>query len=97
MSAAPDDERAGEVERTKELRLPPVPGRPAPPILADQPTDQLPPPGPRDPTRGFGPWMPLQPRVVPRPRQRSRVPFVLAAVVLLVVLAGVVVVAVYGG
>ena len=84
---APDDP-----ERTRELKLPPVP-RP-PEIAADQPTDQLPPPDPRQPTGRFGPWQPLQPRVVPR--HRSRTPYVVAALVLLVLAVGVVAVLLWG-
>ena len=83
---APDDP-----ERTREMKLPPVPGRPEP---FDQPTDQLPPPEARQPTGRFGPWQPLQPRVVPR--RRSRTPFVLAALVLLVLVVGVLAVVLWG-
>ena len=51
------------------------------PSQVDQPTDELPPPEPREPTRGYGPWQPLQPRVVPRPR--SRTPWIVTALVLI--------------
>lgn len=85
-------------EPTRRINLPPVPGAAAPdgesPRLADQPTDELPPQKRREPTQSFGPWQPLQPRVVPR--RRSRTPWVVAVLVLLVVLTGVVVVLVYG-
>jgi hypothetical protein len=64
-------------------------------VLADQPTDQLTPPPGRQRTERFGPWQPLQPRVVPR--RRSRTPYVLAALVLLVLVVGIVAVLVYGG
>jgi hypothetical protein len=78
----------------------PVPVDPAhigeqrPAVLADQPTDQLPPPPARQPTQSFGPWQPLTPRVVPTPR--SRTPYVVAGLVLLVLVIGVVAVLVYG-
>jgi hypothetical protein len=75
------------------MRLPPVPGPLQPPVLADQPTDQLPGPEPRQPTRTWGEWHPLQPRVVPRRRSRAR--FVVPAVVVLVLVAAVVVALVY--
>jgi hypothetical protein len=86
-------------EHTRRIWLPPVPGRGSapdaePPPLVDQPTDELAPPQPREPTESFGPWQPLQPRVVPR--YRSRTPWVVALLVLLVVAVGVVVVIVYG-
>jgi hypothetical protein len=70
-----------------------VPGRAAPePAVADgglaeQPTDQLPFPRPRQPTERYGPWQPLHPRVVPRCRSRS--PYVVTALVLLIVAVGV--------
>jgi hypothetical protein len=85
-------------EPTRRINLPPVPGAAAPdgkrPPRADQPTDELAPQERREPTQTFGPWQPLQPRVVPR--RRSRTPWVVALLVLLVVLTGVVVVLVYG-
>jgi hypothetical protein len=87
--------RPDDPERTREIKLPPVPARPQPvenPI--DQPTDQLAPPEVRLPTGRFGPWQPLQPRVVPR--RRSRTPYVVAALVLLVLLVGAVAVLVWG-
>jgi hypothetical protein len=93
MDQPPDD-----VERTRAMRLPPVPrpgGRPAD-VVADQPTDQLPPPTAREPTGRFGPWQPLEPRVVPRPRRRSRTAVVVPALVLLVVALGVVAVLLWG-
>jgi uncharacterized protein HemX len=85
--------RPNDSERTQAMRLPPVPGR-SEPVAADQPTDQLPAPEPRAPTTQFGPWQPLQPRVVPR--RRSRTPYVVAALVLLVLAVGVVAVLVWG-
>jgi hypothetical protein len=94
-------------ERTREIKLPPVPARPQPEQgaadptanptadpIADQPTDQMAPPEARQPTVGFGPWQPLQPRVVPR--RRSRTPYVVTALVLLILAAGVVAVLVWG-
>jgi hypothetical protein len=82
-------------ERTREIKLPPVPARPQPEQgLHDQPTDQMTPPEARQPTVGFGPWQPLQPRVVPR--RRSRMPYVVTALVLLILAAGVVAVLVWG-
>jgi hypothetical protein len=106
-------ERPDDPERTRELKLPPVPGRPAPvepapaepvpvepapvepaEVLADQPTDQLPSPEARQPTHHFGPWQPLQPRVVPG--RRSRTPYVVGALVVLVLVVGVVAVLVWG-
>jgi hypothetical protein len=65
----------------------------AAPPLAERPTEQLAPPVTRRPTETFGPWQPLEPRVVPR--RRSRTPFVLAALVLLIVVVGVVVALAY--
>jgi hypothetical protein len=90
MSRQPDDP-----ERTREIKLPPVPAPPEPTqSLADQPTDQLPSPEPRRPTGRFGPWQPLQPRVLPR--RRSRTPFLVTALVLLILAVGVVAVLVWG-
>jgi hypothetical protein len=99
-------QRPEDPERTRELRLPPVPGRPGPgpsrPVdplgdsLVDQPTEQLPPPPPREHTGRFGTWQPLHPRVVPRPRRRSRTPYVVTALVLLVLAVGVVAVVLWG-
>jgi hypothetical protein len=90
----PDTVRRDDVQRTRAMKLPPVPPPPAassPGVLADQPTDELTPPDPRQLTRNFGAWQPLHPRVVARPRSRSRTPYVLAALVLLVIVAGIVV------
>lgn len=82
-------------DRTRRIGLPPVPGADGDrPRLVDQPTDELPPPEPREPTRAYGPWQPLQPRVVPRPR--SRTPWIVGVLVLLVLVVFVIVVAVYG-
>jgi hypothetical protein len=64
-------------------------------VLADQPTDRLPQPAARQRTDTFGPWQPLQPRVVSR--RRSRTPYVVTALVLLILVVGVVAVLVYGG
>ena len=97
MSEPPDDP-----ERTRELRLPPVPGAPdrAEPAggqadaAADQPTDELTPPGVREPTATYGAWQPLQPRVVPR--RRSRTALVVTVLVVLVLALGVVAVLVWG-
>jgi len=93
--------RPDDPERTREIKLPPVPARPQPeqeqgpaPQLADQPTDQLAPPEPRSPTGTYGPWEPLQPRVVPR--RRSRTPYVVTALVVLVLAVMVVAVLVWG-
>lgn len=83
-----------DVQRTRRMGLPPVPGgQPPPPVLADQPTVEHPPPDPRQHTRTWGEWQPLQPRVVPRERSRARV--VVPVLVLLVVLAAVVVALVF--
>jgi hypothetical protein len=82
-------------DRTRRISLPPVPGRKPKPVKhVDQPTDELPPPPPRQSTQAFRPWQPLQPRVVPR--HRSRTPWVIAGLVVLVLTAGVVVFLVYG-
>lgn len=85
-------------EPTRRIGLPPVPGQGTPegdrPRLVDQQTDELPPPKRREPTEAYGPWQPLQPRVVPR--HRSRTPWIVGAAVLLVIAAFVVVVLVYG-
>ncbi|MGY1616692.1 hypothetical protein ACI797_08090 [Geodermatophilus sp. SYSU D00691] len=91
MSQPPDD-----AERTRAMRLPPVPGRRRPDggTAADQPTDQLPPSPPREPTDRFGPWQPLQPRVVPR--RRSRTAVVVPLLALLVVAIGVLAVVLWG-
>jgi hypothetical protein len=94
-------EQQPDSERTRELRLPPVPGRTRPADapgapLVDQPTEQLPPPQPREHTGRFGTWQPLHPRVVPRPRRRSRTPYVVTALVLLVLAVGVVAVVLWG-
>lgn len=84
-------------EPTRRIGLPPVPGQGAPegerPRLVDQPTDELPPPEPREPTQAFGSWQPLQPRVVPR--HRSKTPWIVGVLVLLVIAVFVVVVVVY--
>lgn len=94
--AVPDEPpAAADRDRTRRMSLPPVPGHRTKQVRhADQPTDELPPPPPRDPTQAFGSWQPLQPRVVPR--HRSRMPWVIAVLVVLVVAAGVVVFLVYG-
>ena len=96
MTGRPDDP-----ERTRQIKLPPVPARPQPEQeqdpathLADQPTDQLAPPEARSPTGKYGPWEPLQPRVVPR--RRSRTPYVVTALVVLVLTVMVVAVLVWG-
>ena len=83
-----------DLEPTREIRLPPVPAPRREPGGLDQPTDRLRPPDPRQPTGSFGPWHPLQPRVVPR--HRSRAPYVIAVLVLLVLATGVVAVLVWG-
>jgi hypothetical protein len=81
-------------EPTRRIGLPPVPGQDGErPRLVDQPTDELPPAEPREPTQAFGPWQPLQPRVVPR--HRSRTPWIVGALVLLVIVVFVIVVLVY--
>jgi hypothetical protein len=88
MSRPP--ERPDEPERTRERRLPvPPPGEP----VTDQPTDQLRPPQAPDPTR---PMDPAEPLPVVAPRRRGRTPYVIAALVLLVVAIGVAAVLVYG-
>jgi hypothetical protein len=106
MTELPPEDAPGspaDPERTREIRLPPVPGwrnrvAPEPAVAdggpADQPTDQLSPPEPRQPTGRFGPWQPLYPRVVPR--RRSRTPYVVTALALLIVAVGVVAVLVWG-
>ena len=84
-------------EPTRRMGLPPVPGQVTPeddrPRLVDQPTDELPPPERREPTEAFGAWQPLQPRVVPR--HRSKTPWIVGLMVLLVIAVFVVVVLVY--
>jgi hypothetical protein len=87
--------RPDDPERTREIKLPPVPARPPQDEnAADQPTDQLAPPEARQPTGRYGPWQPLQPRVVPR--RRSRTPYVVTALVVLILAVGVVAVLVWG-
>jgi hypothetical protein len=62
-------------------------------VQADQPTDEHPAPDPREHTRTWGEWQPLQPRVVPRERSRARI--VVPVLVLLVIVAAVVVALVF--
>jgi hypothetical protein len=89
-SPQPPDRPPDEPERTREMRLPPVPG-PADEPLAARPTDQLrTPPEQADPTNPAGEWQPLL------PQQRRWTPYALAALVLLVVAVGVVAVLVWG-
>jgi hypothetical protein len=91
--AARDGAPRDDVQRTRRMGLPPVPGTPQPPVLADQPTIQHPPSDPRQHTSTWGEWQPLQPRVVPRERSRARI--VVPVLVLLVILAAVVVALVF--
>jgi hypothetical protein len=90
-----EEQQKDEAQRTRRMGLPPVPGRPGPPVRADQPTDQLPPPEePRHRTQTWGDHHPLLPRVVPRER-RSRARYVVPTLVLLVTVAAVVVALAY--
>jgi|tagenome__1003787_1003787.scaffolds.fasta_scaffold20332503_3 hypothetical protein len=81
-------------EPTRRITLPPGPA-PAP-GLVDQPTDQL--AGPAGaPHAGELPSTDEIPPAAPRPGRRSRTPYVLAALVALIIATGVVAVLVYGG